>query len=283
MSRTRNATGAFAALDAGLALFAGGAGAFVLFAMPQALFEALVARSGLPAVLAAARPPLGADARWAAVAAVGIVTAALVWTILKALDRRPSSPRAAHLEAEDEPAAPAIRLRKADSHPDAPLPLPLRAGRDLGEPLDLEPFQAEAEEAEEEAEAEPAAPEPEPEPEPAAEPQPVAEPEVLPPFLVAQEPEPEGAAAPEEPALEPEPQGADSITSLMHRFETGLSRKQQAIRREDSVPAPATPAPVARAENEPEAAPPSDEPERSVGHRLRSAIAGLQKVSAAGG
>jgi hypothetical protein len=271
MSSTRKAS-ALAALDAGLALFAGGAAAFALFAMPQALFEALVAKSGLPRVLAAAEPPLGADARWAAVAAVGIVTAALAWTVLKALDRRPSAPRAAHLEAEDQPQAPAIRLRKADSHPDAPLPLPLRAGRDLGEPLDLEPFQTEeAVEESEEAEAAPAEPEPAPEP------------EVLPPFLVAQEPEPETPAATEEPALEPEPEGADSITSLMHRFETGLSRKKQAIRREESAPQPAPAAPVARAESEAESAPQTDEPERSVGHRLRSAIAGLQKVSAAGG
>src|SRR4051812_678030 len=219
MSRTRKAS-ALAALDAGLALFAGGAAAFALFAMPQGLFESLVAKSGLPRVLTAAQPPLGADARWAAVVAAGIVTAALAWTILKALDRRPSAPRPAHLEADDEPEAPAIRLRKADSHPDAPLPLPLRAGRDLGEPLDLEPFHAEAAEAEEEAEIAPVEPEPAPE----------AEPEVLPPFLVAQEPE--ESPVPDEPALEPEPEGADSITSLMHRFETGLSRKRQAIRRE---------------------------------------------------
>jgi hypothetical protein len=268
----------FAALDAGLALFAGGSAAFALFAMPQALFETLVTRSGLPAVLAAARPPLGADARLAAVAAVGIVTAALAWTILKALDRRPSAPRPAHLEAEDEPPAPAIRLRKADSHPDAPQPLPLRAGRDLGEPLDLEPFQTEeALDAEQEAEAAPVEPEPAPEPEP----EPV--PEALPPFLVAQEPEPDTAPAPEEEAPEPEPEGAASITSLMQRFETGLSRKQQAIRREEAAPQAPPAAPVARAETEAEAAPPSDKPERSVGHRLRSAIAGLQKVSAAGG
>jgi hypothetical protein len=264
MSRTRKAR-ALAAFDAGLALFAGGAGAFALFAMPQALFEALVVRTGLPSVLAAAEPPLGTDARWAAVAAVFIVTSALVWTILKALDRRSSGPRPVNLEADDGPAAPAIRLRKADSHPDAPQFLPLRAGRDLGEPLDLEPYQAE--EAAEEVEPVPV--EPEPAPEPAR--------EMVPPFLVAQEPEPESASEPEEQALEPEPEGADSITSLMQRFETGLSRKQQAIRRDETPPAAA--APVAEAQ----ATPPSEEPERSVGHRLRSAIAGLQKVSAAGG
>jgi hypothetical protein len=273
MSRTRKATGrGFAALDAGLALFAGGAAAFALFAMPQALFEGLVARSGLPSVLAAAEPPLGADARWAAVAGVGIVTAALVWTIMKALDRGRSAPRPVNLEADDEPAAPAIRLRKADSHPDAPKPLPLLAGRDLGEPLDLEPFQAEEAAAAEEPELAPVEPEPVPEPEP----------EVLPPFLVAQEPEPESLAGPEEQALDPEPEGADSITSLMQRFETGLSRKQQAIRR-DETPHAAAPVPPAAPVAEAEAAAPFDEPERSVGHRLRSAIAGLQKVSAAGG
>jgi hypothetical protein len=272
MTRTRIAT--FAALDTGLALFAGGSVAFALYAMPQALFESLVAKSGLPRVLAAARPPLGADARWAALAAAGIVAAALAWTLLKALDRRPSAPRPSHLEAEDEPEAPPIRLRKADSHPDAPLPLPLRAGRDLGEPLDLEPFQAEeALDAEQEAEAAPVEPDPAPE----------AEPEVLPPFLVAQEPETDTGPAPEEQAPEPEPEGAASITSLMQRFETGLSRKQQAIRREEPAPHAVPAAPAARAEAEAEAAPLPDEPERSVGHRLRSAIAGLQKVSAAGG
>jgi hypothetical protein len=273
MSRTRKAS-AFAALDAGLALFAGGSAGFALFAMPQALFEGLVTRSGLPRVLAAAGPPLGADARWAAVASVFIVTAALVWTILKALDRRPSTPRPVNLEAEDEPAAPPIRLRRADSHPDAPLPSPLRAGRDLGEPLDLEPFQTAAEETEEPAETVPVEPEPVPEPEP----------EALPPFLVAQEPEPESLGRPEEQALEPEAEGADSITSLMQRFETGLSRKQQAIRHDEPAQQAPSPLPAARTESEAEAAPPSpDEPERSVGHRLRSAIAGLQKVSAAGG
>jgi hypothetical protein len=275
MSRTRKAN-PFAALDAGLALFAGGAAGFALFAMPQALFETLVARSGLPGVLAAAEPPLGTEARWAAIAAIGIVAAALVWTLMKALDRRPSAPRPVNLQAGDEPAAPAIRLRKADAHPDAPQPLPLRAGRDLGEPLDLEPFQAPAESAE--AEPEPAS---EPAPEPDAGPQPAPEAEALPPFLVAQEPEPETVSGSEQQALEPEPAGADSITSLMRRFETGLSRKHQAIRRAPApLAAPAAPAPPAIEAASPTA---SDEPERSVGHRLRSAIAGLQKVSAAGG
>jgi hypothetical protein len=230
-------------------------------------------------VLAAARPPLGADARWAAVAAVGIVTAALAWTILKALDRRP--PRRARPISR-----PRTSRRRRRSACARPIPIPT--------PLSLCRFAPAAISASRSTWSR-------------SRPMPKRRSRKtrlrrnrLPswsrsrsrkffrPSSSLRSRSPKASPDEEEPALEPEPEGADSITSLMQRFESGLSRKQQAIRR-DEPPAPVAPiapiAPIAPAAPvaEAEAAPPSEEPERSVGHRLRSAIAGLQKVSAAGG
>jgi len=269
MSGTRKMTRrATAALDAGLAAFAGAAAAFFVFAMPQDLFEALVARSGLGRVVPAAQPPLGADARWAAVAAAGVVAAALVWTIMASLGRRPAAAPAVQEPARSEPA---LRLRKADAHPDAPARAPILASEDFGEPLDLGPDQAI---------------EPQPQQQPEAKPE--SGPEAarpLPAFLVpeeAVEAEPETLAAthsdPEPPApaeSEPAPAGQSggTIGDLMSRFESGLARKKQAIERQAfQAPAPAAPAPA------PAPAAAADEPvaDDRVGHRLRSAIAGLQ-------
>jgi hypothetical protein len=265
MTGTTKTKRTLAALDAGLTLFAGAAAAFFTFAMPQDLFEGLVARTGLARFVAAARPPLGADARWAAVAAAGLVVAALVWSAMKALDRRASEPFVIDEPADAPRPEPAIRLRKADAHPDAPARAPILASEELGEPLELVPEQA-VEWHEE--------------PEPAPAPEPVSEaPRPLPPFLVREAPEVAESAAqpPFEPEAEPEPAPESaSIGQLMQRFETGLARKQQAIARQDLAP------PVAAA---PQPTPaPAEEPlpENHVGHRLRSAIAGLNKMSASG-
>jgi hypothetical protein len=274
MSVTRKTMRHVAALDAGLSLFAGAAAAFFTFAMPQDLFEGLVARTGLARFVAAARPPLGADARWAAIAAAALVVAALVWSTMKALDRGPATPFDEDADQAPRP-EPAIRLRKADAHPDAPPRAPILASEELGEPLDLAPEQAV------EWHDQPA---PEPAPEPAFE-----APRPLPPFLVpepqevaesAAEPDVAESAAqtPSEPQAEPEPAPeSDSIGQLMQRFETGLARKQQAIARHDPPPPPVAAAPAA-------APAPAEEAvaENHVGHRLRSAIAGLNKMSATG-
>jgi hypothetical protein len=272
MTGTTKTKRTLAALDAGLTLFAGAAAAFFTFAMPQDLFEGLVARTGLARFVAAARPPLGADARWAAIAAAGLVVAALVWSAMKALDRRPAEPFLIDEPADAPRAEPAIRLRKADAHPDAPARAPILASEELGEPLELVPEQAV---------------------EWHEEPEPVVEaPRPLPPFLVREAPEVAESAAQSDFAEsaaesrsgsetdpEPAPESA-SIGQLMQRFETGLARKQQAIARQDLAP------PVAAApQPAPAPAPaPADEPlaENHVGHRLRSAIAGLNKMSASG-
>jgi len=106
---------------------------------PVAMLEALVALFGLPAVLAAAAPPLGFTAR-IMIAAVAFVIAAmavgttmsLLTTLLNRKPRRKARPFASHAVVDDED-APA--LRRADSHPDAPPRRPIFAGSDLGTPF----------------------------------------------------------------------------------------------------------------------------------------------------
>ncbi|HEX8241239.1 MAG TPA: hypothetical protein VF574_16005 [Allosphingosinicella sp.] len=265
--------------DAGLAALAALSAGFVVFAMPEPLFAGLVETSRLPEFVAAARPPLGDTARFAAVGAAALLTFAAVWLLLAAVGRVPAGRK-----AEAGPEAEAPRLRRADAHPDAPARRPLLA-RDLGEPLDLEDFAevpevpapAEAEyrplpaflvpqqpEAEPVAEAEPDYHEPEPQPtdhqpewnppesqwrgaEPEAEPLPISE-------LAAQLPEAE-----EEESDQP-------LSQLVNRIEFGLARKRQALPAADLSP--------------PEE--PSIEQEK-VGHRLRSAINDLQKIASSGG
>jgi hypothetical protein len=269
------------AFDSGVAALAALSAGFVAFAMPESLFSSLVETSRLPDFVAAAQPPLGETARFAAVGAAFLLTFAAVWALMAALGRVPAA-------RKPEPEAEAPRLRRADAHPDAPARRPLLA-RDLGEPLDLEDF-----------------PEAEPEAEPA-----FAEAELrpLPPFLVPQEPELEPAAAAEpefgdaeaewpeptpqwapsepewaDPAPAPEareevlplsrlaaqlPQAEEesdqSLSQLAGRIEFGL-RKRQAL-------------PAAEL---PSVEPLQDEQEK-VGHRLRSAINDLQKIASSGG
>jgi hypothetical protein len=280
------------ALDWGVAALAAASAGFLLFAMPEPLFASLVVKSGLPNVLEAAQPPLGGTARLAAAAAASLFAFGFVLSLLRALDRGPASAPVEACETDavgDLHPSEMPRLRKADAHPDAPARRPILAGRELGEPVDSIPDELLLE-----------APEPERAPEPASLRQP------LPPFLVPQETPAEAEAAfePEqEPDLEPEPepesepeedaeaeaeadaQPAADLSSLMERFESGLVRKQQAIVRPLDSPRPTPPAAeAAPAEAAPAAvaAPAPEEPADRVGHRLRSAIADLQKVAGQG-
>jgi hypothetical protein len=284
-----------ATLDWGVATLACASAGFLLIAMPDDLFSGLVIRSGLPNLVAAAQPPLGGTARLAAAAAAALFAFAFVLSLLRALERAPAAaaaeadPAPDRLEGdESDPAMEAElpRLRKADAHPDAPARRPILAGRELGEPVQ----EPEAREDELLLEADLA--------EPAADPAPAPAP--LPAFLVPQdapldppaeafrEPEPapraEMAAEPAAPVeveaeAEPEPEGEDELhprsaselSALMERFESGLSRKQQAIVRPVFQAEPVAPAV--------ESAPAVEEPADRVGHRLRSAIAELQKVA----
>lgn len=290
-------------LDNGVAALAALSAAFVTYAMPEGLFARLILASHIPDFVAAAHPPLGAKARLAVIAAVAVLAYALVWTLMRALDSIGAPrPAAKQVDVEEEEAP---RLRRADAHPDAPSRRPIRAGRDLGEPafdaeepFELEPESAIASDFEEPETGfdEPIAFEPRHEAfEPELEPEPVRAASPLPPFLVPQqsESEPETVHAPAQPTFlqpsfdpqdeaeeeseeEAEPEGSDedhqSLARLMQRFESGLGRKQQALQ--------AAPPPVEREpEPEPELPP---VPQERVGHRLRSAISDLGKISAPG-
>ena len=304
-------------LDNGVAALAALSSGFLVYAMPDGLFSRIVIASRLPQFLAAAQPPLGMKARLAVIAVVAAVAYAFVWSLLRALDTIGGKAQPVIVPAA-APEAP--RLRRADAHPDAPSRRPIFAGRELGEPgEDEEPLELAAEtafEPEAEPEFEPydqAAFEPQPGYEP--EPEPEVGSERVPAFLVPQQPEHEAwdahqapayddePAAFDEPAAEPieaegiwhrqapadeyhddyseegeeedEPEEAEgdegddqSLARLMQRFESGLGRKQQAL-------SPAPPAAVPSVEPDPV-------PQERVGHRLRSAISDLNKMSAPG-
>jgi len=118
------------ALDLPVAALAGLAVAFVAFAMPGDLLTGLVNSSGLPAILAAAEPPLGFKARTGVGLAGGLAAFGFVFALLRLIDRtgfeRP--------KREDVAEADMPRLRRRDVHPDAPVRRPISAARDLGEP-----------------------------------------------------------------------------------------------------------------------------------------------------
>jgi hypothetical protein len=283
-------------LDIGVAALAALSSGFVVYAMPEGLFSRAIVASRLPQFLAAAQPPLGMKARLAVIVLVALVVYAFVWSLMCALDNIGTKPRPSAKAAFEEEAP---RLRRADAHPDAPSRRPIFAGRDLGEPdfddevLDLEPksgFEPElAHDAEPAAAALPAFLVPqEPEPqtaEEAAPAEPVAEgfdthPEQTEEVVEdsfhrfeevndrAGESLHSGHQDFEGEGEEEEASGAEqddvSLTHLMQRFESGLTRKQQALAGAPRVP---------QAEAEPV-------PQERVGHRLRAAISGLNDLQA---
>ena len=109
------------------------AAALGAFALPASLVENLVMDSGLPAVLAAAEPPLGFTARALLASGLGLFVGLVAWLGLSVV-LAGRSVTIGRFRAEAEPsAAPAIR--RADAHPDAPPRPPLLATRDLGTPF----------------------------------------------------------------------------------------------------------------------------------------------------
>jgi len=112
----------------------GGGVALAALAVPMPVLEALVMGSGLPAILAAAEPPLGFTARAAIALGSGGSVALFGWLGLSALFGQHSATLQAEDEASDAIATPVIR--RADAHPDAPPRPPLLATRDLGAPFD---------------------------------------------------------------------------------------------------------------------------------------------------
>ena len=212
--------------------------AFFTFAMPDDLFSSLIARSGLPGLIAAAEPPLGMKARGAVIAAVAVLVFVLVLLLFRAIDRISARPaRAAADAAEAEAEAP--RLRRADAHPDAPARRPLLAGRDLGdyvEPEDEEDYYDIPPAEEKFADLEVSA---------------------LPGFLTAEEIEASEAEVEDEPVACAQPRedidalvsqlpdvaqagGHESISELMQRLESGLTQRELGA---DPVQAEPVPAP----------------------------------------
>jgi hypothetical protein len=283
-------------LDLAVAALAGGSVAFATFAMPDGLFAQIVVASRLPDLLAAAQPPLGDTARWTATAAAGAITFLLAWALLRALDRVPTRRRPPAEAGFAEPFAELPRVRRADAHPDAPARRPLRAGRELGEPLEGPPPADDMLDLVD----------------------PVPEerfadliPQPLPGFLVPQndEPAPEADDRPAETddglealsAQLPEAVGdggGRTIGDLMARLETGLSRRERGRPEAPAAPQaaaapvetpPAAPIPPKPSRTPLDLSPPpaaaADDPppaEDRVGHRLRSAINDLQKLSGHG-
>ncbi|WP_374944676.1 hypothetical protein [Sphingomonas sp.] len=109
------------------ALVAGVAVAGVCALVPATMLEDWVWRSGVPALVGAAAPPLGTTARAVLALTGGALTASVVWSLLYLLFGPGGllAPKAAR-------AAPAVR--RADAHPDAPPRWPMTAA-DLGTPL----------------------------------------------------------------------------------------------------------------------------------------------------
>jgi hypothetical protein len=112
----------------------GGLAALGALAVPTPVLETLVMDSGLPAVLAAAEPPLGFTARAALALGAGTFVGLIGGlAVLLLLGMRSIALRGADRPAFEDAPLPAIR--RADAHPDAPPRPPLLATRDLGTPF----------------------------------------------------------------------------------------------------------------------------------------------------
>ncbi|RED16127.1 hypothetical protein DFR46_1141 [Parasphingopyxis lamellibrachiae] len=113
--------------------------AALILMTPNPWFEAFVVETGLPGILTAAEPPLGARARIVFALIAALVVTLGAWAVLTAILGRKSQKRAdgrfdyAQSEADEE----SPRIRRADSHPDAPYRRPIMAGDEMGIPLEL--------------------------------------------------------------------------------------------------------------------------------------------------
>lgn len=116
-------------LPTALAAAAGACVAAVFLLMPGERLENFVIASGLPAVVAAAAPPLGFTARIALMLMLGGGTAVFAWlAAFLAFGSRTVTLGGGVLSG-------LAAQRRADAHPDAPPREPVLANRDLGTPF----------------------------------------------------------------------------------------------------------------------------------------------------
>lgn len=102
--------------------------------VPMARIEDAVMASGLPAVIAAAAPPLGATARAALCFGAGLAAGLSIWmAAFLVFGTRAIRVPVGRLTRSAHAGLPLVR--RADAHPDAPPRAPVMAMRDLGAPL----------------------------------------------------------------------------------------------------------------------------------------------------
>ena len=125
--------------------------AAVILVTPNSWFEAFVVESGLPTLISAAEPPLGARARIMFALVAALLVTLMAWGALSAtVGRKMRQKLEARRIAENEKFDPDVRaraLRRGDAHPDAPYRRPIMAADDLGTALDdvdVEPVMEEA-------------------------------------------------------------------------------------------------------------------------------------------
>ena len=117
--------------------------------VPGDMLDRLILRSGIPAIVAAAEPPLGMTARLVLALIGGGSVALLGWFALFLIlgSRRLMLGGDALADADSGSDDMAPVLRRADAHPDAPSRRPVFANRDLGTPfLEVRARQTEADE-----------------------------------------------------------------------------------------------------------------------------------------
>lgn len=116
---------------------AGGATALMIAIIPRDRLGDIVSATGIPAIIAAAEPPLELNARLMLMVGVGGLLAVLVWFALFLLvgSRTLALGGDGDVKGDSETDAPVPVLRRADAHPDAPPRRPVFANRDLGTPF----------------------------------------------------------------------------------------------------------------------------------------------------
>ena len=243
-------------LDKPVAALAALAAAAMLFLIPAGIIENLMVESGLASMFPPLDPPLGMKARAGLALVAAGFTFGFVMTLMKLIGGATARRRAPE-PVDEMPSAP--RVRRRDSHPDAPARAPFSVARDMDvfeEPVEAEPVVEGALPPMPKPKPKPA-PEPivqtqgprrrapltailagevDPEPEPA----PIAEPQVDPETTAAERLRKIKLGRDEEPADEPAPIPAEEELVLV-RGEEPVEPQEEAAPPSWMEPEPAAP------------------------------------------